>query len=396
MMSGSLLIVQGGGPTAVFNASVSAIISEALRVSAFECILGAQSGLWGLVRGDYVDLGELSSRDLELMRVTGGAALRTSRYKPGKEDFEEMIGYLRHSGIRSILFVGGNGTMSGAEAVGVFCQQAGYELQIIGVPKTVDNDIPGTDRSPGFGSAARFVAQSTRELGLDLRSLPQPVSILETMGRSVGWLAGASVVGKGCEEDAPHLVYVPERPFEVDVFLGDLDRRLARQDWAVVVVAEGLCDGKGNLVYQTTNPSQSDALRRPLTGGVGEFLAGVVADRLRIRCRSEKPGLLGRASMLHVSEQDLADAELVGRAGVHALAQGYSNKMVTLYPLSEHEENEYGLVELNAVAGAERTIPPHLLCEGTLPINQNFIGYVSALVGDLPEYFQHSSLQHVS
>ena len=180
----------------------------------------------GLVRGDYVEIGGLSPRDLELLRVTSGAVLGASRYKPCEADFETMVNHLRNSTVRSILFIGGNGTMRGAEAVGAFCRKAGYELQVIGVPKTIDNDIAGTDRSPGFGSAARYVAQSTRDLGLDVRSLPQPVSILETMGRSVGWLSGASAIGKRREEDAPHLVYVPERPFSVDMFLGDLERLL--------------------------------------------------------------------------------------------------------------------------------------------------------------------------
>ncbi|WP_263366440.1 diphosphate--fructose-6-phosphate 1-phosphotransferase [Edaphobacter bradus] len=396
MTVGNLLVVQGGGPTAVLNASLSSIISEASQLKAFGRISGAQSGLLGLVNGDYVDLGGLSSRDLGLLRNTSGAALRTSRYKPCDEDFEKMLGHLRASSVHSILFVGGNGTMRGAEAVGAFCRNAGYELQIIGVPKTIDNDIARTDRSPGFGSAARYIAQSTRDLGLDIRSLPQPVSILETMGRSVGWLAGASVVGKRCEGDAPHLVYLPERPFAADMFLSDLERLLTRQDWAVVVVAEGLRDTERNLVYQTTNPSQFDALKRPLTGGVGEFLAKMVSDRLHIRCRSEKPGLLGRASVSHVSEQDLADAELVGRAGVHALTLGNSDKMVALLPLSGFEANKYDLVDLSDIAGEERTIPEDLLSDGPLSVNQDFISYVSALAGDLPEYFDHSSLQRNS
>jgi ATP-dependent phosphofructokinase / diphosphate-dependent phosphofructokinase len=393
MTNGNLLIVQGGGPTAVFNASLSAIISEASRLNSFGRIFGAKSGLLGLVRGDYVEIGGLSSRDLELLRVTSGAVLGTSRYKPCEADFEKMVDHLRNSTVRSILFIGGNGTMRGAEAVGTFCRKAGYELQIIGVPKTIDNDIAGTDRSPGFGSAARYVAQSTRDLGLDVRSLPQPVSILETMGRNVGWLSGASAVGKRCEDDAPHLVYVPERPFSVDMFLSDLESLLAKQDWGVVVVAEGVRDVGGELVYQTSNPSQFDALKRPLTGGVGEFLAGIVSDRLRIRCRSEKPGLLGRASMAHVSEHDLADAELVGRAGVYALTLGHSDKMVALLPLSRSGEKNYDLVDLSAVAGTERTIPAHLLSDGPIAVNQSFINYVSTLVGDLPECFHHSSLQ---
>lgn len=392
MTKGNLLIIQGGGPTPVFNASLSAIIVEAIHQKAFGQIYGAVSGLSGLVRGHYTEVGRLTSDDLGLLRLTPGAALGTSRYKPSHADFEQMVGHLRRSSIHHLLFIGGNGTMRGAEVVAGFCKDAGYEIQIVCVPKTVDNDISGTDRSPGFGSAARYIAQSTRDLGLDVRSLPQPVSILETMGRSVGWLAGASVLGKNDDEEAPHLVYVPERPFSIDTFLGDVERLLTKQEWAIIVVAEGLRDMTGELVYQTSNPSQFDALKRPLTGGVGEFLAGIAADRLRIRCRSEKPGLLGRASIAHVSEQDRADAEMVGRAGVRALIQGHSEKMISLLPLSESAEGKIDLVDLSAAAGHERTIPSHLLSDDPLSVNQRFIDYVFPLAGCLPEVFHHASL----
>ena len=392
MTKGNLLIIQGGGPTAVFNASLSAAIAESSRHDVFGRIYGSRSGLLGLVRGNYADLDRLDSRELRLLRASPGAALGTSRYKPAEADFEQMLTHLRRCEIGYLLFIGGNGTMRGAEVVCAFCKDAGFDVRVICVPKTVDNDLTGTDRSPGYGSAARYIAQSTRDLGCDVRSLPQPVSILETMGRSVGWLAGAAALAKRDEHDAPHLVYVPERVFVLDTFLGDLERLLTQQAWAVVVVAEGLRDADGSLVYQTSNTAQFDALRRPLTGGVGEYLSGIVADRLRIRCRSEKPGILGRASMVHVSAQDMDEAELVGRAGVTALAEGHSGKMVALHPMAASGKAQCDLVELSTVAGRERTIPARYLSDGPLSVNQSFISYAAPLAGKLPEYFHGASI----
>ena len=184
---------------------------------------------------------------------------------------------------------------------------------------------------------------------------------MDASRRCVGWLAGASTLAKVAEEDAPHLVYLPEVPFYKERFLADLDRIVTRQGWAVVVVSEGIRNEDESLVYEMSDPSQLDPLNRPMTGGVGQFLAGVVAENLRIRCRSEKPGLLGRASMAHVSTQDQQDAELVGRSGVRALLAGETDKMVALRPLEDAGELGYDLVPLSAASGIDRAIPAEWL-----------------------------------
>lgn len=275
--------------------------------------------------------------------------------------------------------------MRGAGVVSAFCRASDFNVQVIGVPKTVDNDLAATDRCPGYASAARYVAQSTRDLGMDIRSLPQPVTILETMGRSVGWLAAASGLARREDDDAPHLVYVPELPFHREKFLTDLDRIVASKGWAVVVVSEGIRNADGSLVYEMNDPSQLDPLKRPMTGGVGQFLAGAVGENLKIRCRSEKPGLLGRASMALVSKQDQQDAELVGRAGVRALVAGETDTMVALRPLVGGEQG-YDLVPLCAASAIERTIPAEWLSDGPLAVTDAFGEYLRPLVGELFQY----------
>lgn len=385
MTAKKLMIVQGGGPTTVFNASLVSAIEEAARPHRFRQVIGARSGALGLAQGDTIDLTELSATQLQLLRNTPGAALGSSRFKPTEEDLNRELDSLRRLDVHYLLFMGGNGTMRGAALFSDFCCANGFEVNLIGVPKTVDNDLAGTDRSPGYASAARYVAQSTQELGLDLRSLPQPVTILETMGRSVGWLAAASTLAQAHPSDAPQLVCIPEIPFEQEAFLDALEHLISRHGWAVVVVAEGIRNPDGTMVYELADPAQQDPLKRPLTGGVSQHLAGIVAKNLKLRCRSERPGLLGRASMAHLSQQDLDDAILVGAAGVHALLAGETGKMVSLLPLGSGNES-HQLVPIAEVAGIERTIPASWLTSGPLAVSDAFRNYLRPLIGNLNQY----------
>ena len=382
---GNLMIVQGGGPTAVFNASLSSAISEAVSQPGVGRVFGARYGMRGLVEGDIVELGQMAASELELLRNSPGAALGSSRYKPTEDDYDRMVGSLRRLDIRLMIFMGGNGTMRGAALVSEHCHDAGFSVQVIGVPKTVDNDIAMTDRCPGFASAARYMAQTTRDLGMDIRSLPQPVTILEVIGRSIGWLAAATALAKSREAVAPHLIYLPERPFHAEKFLADLDEIVTRHGWAIVVATEGIRNPDGSLVYELTDPTQLDPLARPMTGGVGQFMANLVGENLKIRCRSEKPGLIARAARAHVSAQDQKDAELVGRAGVRAMAAGETEKMVSLLPIGT--ENGYELVPLSEVADAERPLPAEWILDAAIPVGERFFNYVKPLVGELTPYF---------
>jgi 6-phosphofructokinase len=384
MSARNLMIVQGGGPTAVFNASLASAVGEAARVPGFGKVFGAKAGALGLSRGEVIDLTELPPSEVELLRDTPGAALGSSRHKPTEEELERELETLRVLDVHDMLFLGGNGTMRGAELFAAYCAARGHEMRVVGVPKTVDNDLAGTDRCPGYASAARYVAQSTQELGLDVRSLPQPVTILETMGRSVGWLAAAATLARVGEGDAPQRVYVPEIAFEEEAFLQAVEEVIRQQGWAVVVVAEGIRNRDGSMVYEMADPAQQDPLKRPLTGGVSQHLARLVAKNLRVRCRSEKPGLLGRASRAHRSEQDLMDAVMVGVAGVQALRAGEMGVMVGLTALGSDEATK--LVPLAEVAGVERTIPEAWLNKGSMAVSEEFRTYLRPLVGTLNQY----------
>ncbi len=385
MAGKNLMIVQGGGPTTVFNASLASAIEEATRPGGFSHVWGARSGTFGLSQGDVIDLNGLSRAHLTMLRSTPGAALGSSRHKPTEEGLHRALKTLRDLNVRHLLYMGGNGTMRGAQGFADFCRGNGYDVSLMGVPKTIDNDLAATDRCPGYASAARYVVQSTQELGMDVRSLPQPVAILETMGRSVGWLAAAAAMAHQSSSDAPHLVYVPEVPFELENFLATLDRVVTSHGWAVVVVAEGIKFADGSMVFEFTHPGQHDSLKRPLTGGVARHLAGLVAENLKLRCRSEKPGLLGRSSMAHLSKQDQDDAVLVGAAGVRALLAGETDRMVALLPLGAGP-GKTRLVPISEVAGIERHIPPVWLTDGPLAVSDKFRDYLRPLIGELNQY----------
>jgi 6-phosphofructokinase len=384
---GNLVVLQGGGPTAVLNTSLFGVLDEARRSGKINRILGAPWGVKGLAQDAFIDLSNLLERELNHLKTTPGAALGSTRFKPESSDLERITDRLRKNDVRYLVLIGGNGSLRGAQTISKAAQSAGYELCVIGVPKTIDNDIAGTDRCPGFGSAARYVAQSVRDLGMDVRTLPQPVSIFETMGRSVGWLAGASILSRFDERHAPHLIYLPEKPFDVAKFVGDVDRVVRKLGWAVAVVTEGMKDAKGQPIFETPHRAQRDALDRGLPGGVAAFLAETIARELNIRCRWEKPGLCGRSSMLHVSAQDRLDAEAVGRAAVRAALDGAHGMMVSLRPLNGRPRPpECDLVPLAQVAGNDRVVPDEWMDRSDTAVAPSFIDYVRPIVGDLLEY----------
>ena len=266
MRSGNLMIVQGGGPTAVFNTTLAEIVAEAQSQPVIGRILGSRAGIRGLIRNDVVELTGLSAAELARLRRAPGAALGSSRYQPTEADLEQLADALVQYEVEFLIFLGGNGTMRGAELVSLYLQSRDIDICVVGVPKTVDNDIEQTDRCPGFGSAARYLAASARELGEDIRSLPQPVTLLESMGRSVGWLAAAGALARVDGSRAPQIVCVPELPFHLEEFLDTLDATVRAEGWAVVVIAEGIVHPTGRYVYENHAPSQADGLKRPMIG----------------------------------------------------------------------------------------------------------------------------------
>ena len=374
----------------MLNCSLYGIIRQAQEADAIRNILGARFGIEGILQGSFIDLGRQSEDTLERLRTSPGSAIGSSRRKILEDDYDRILDVLERHDVRYVLYNGGNGTMYGAMLLADAAEHRGYELGVIGVPKTVDNDLPATDRSPGYASAARYIAASVRELGTDVGSLPTPVSILETMGRNVGWLAAAAAAARTGSDTAPHMIYLPEKPFDKDGFLGELNDVLEQLGWAVVVVSEGLQDAEDNPVYVTDAVAQADAVGRILPGGVASYLADLAARELDVRCRSEKPGLCARSSVLLTSPVDRSDAECVGRMAVTAAVSGESRKMVALRPRRTSTEKPLThLVPLQEAANGKKTLPEKFLCEGKSFVADDFLGYLMPLLGpDLPDFLK--------
>nr|HEX5483514.1 diphosphate--fructose-6-phosphate 1-phosphotransferase [Terriglobia bacterium] len=388
MKTTSALVAHGGGPTPVLNSTLLGVIREA-RAADFRHLWAPIGGLGGILRGDLIDLLAIPRSKLQKLSGQSGSAVGSFRGKISDSDLDEIIHSFRTREIHSFFYTGGNGSMGTLQRIAAAARASNYELTAVGVPKTIDNDICETDHCPGFGSAARFAAIAVREIGLDQRALPTPVSIGEVMGRNTGWLAAATLLARQRQADPPHFIYVPEVPFNLDEFLGRVDRLLQKQGWVVGVVAEGLRDHAGRIIAGARGSSR-DAKGRPLAGDVAAHLARLVSQRLRVRARSEKPGLLCRAFAPCQSLVDAAEAYSLGRFAVRSALKGHSEMMVGLRrAFSKRYSCRLTLVRLDKVADQERFLPgKYLRKPGDIP--ESYRAYVAPLIGpalEMPVYF---------
>ena len=373
------VVVHGGGPTAVINASLVGIVDEARRHAGIRSVLGARFGIEGLIGERLVDLSSLGAGDLAAVGRSSSSAIGTSRRAATPTDIERVLAVCRARGIRCVFYTGGNGSMGTARQIAAAASHAGQPLAVIGVPKTIDNDLAGTDHAPGYASAARFFAHAARDIAADNRALPAQVQILEVLGRNSGWIAAATSVVRRDPHDGPHLIYLPERPLPLRRLLDDVQRVFDRLGRCVVVVCEGQLDDDGE-------PFGADVRRssgKPLAMNLAHQLALLVTGRLALKARGEKPGLAGRASTALRSDVDWHEARLCGQAAVRAALQDASGVMVTL----EREPGPAysvgtGLIALERVDGVERRFPEKWLgADGTIaPVFQEWI---APLIGEI-------------
>jgi 6-phosphofructokinase len=389
MKKGNLIIGQSGGATAVINASLVGAFEEARDSERFDALYGMHYGIEGFLQEDIIDLRQEPSSLWPLILYTPSAALGTCRYKLREDDLDRMLELLRRYNIRSMLYIGGNDSADTAHRIAQAARHAGYELQAISVPKTIDNDLPITDHCPGYGSAARFLALATMDSAMNTISIPShyPVKVIETMGRDAGWLAASTALGKRSEDDPPHIIYMPEHPFNEERYLAQVETIYRRLGYVVVVVPEAMRDDKG-LPLGSAMQTGSDAFQHPLLSGAGQHLVNLVAQRLKLRARFDKPGDLQRMASECISRPDQQEAYLVGQMGTRALLSGDHDKMVTLV---RHEESEYscttGLVELAKIANKQRLMPPEYIDASGTMVTQAFHDYALPLIGDpLPQH----------
>ena len=384
-MAGSVLVGQSGGPTAAINASLAGVIDAAIASGRFGRVLGARHGIEGVLGDDLVDLAAQPAAFHKRLRRTPSAALGSCRYKLRPDDPERALETLRRHDVSTFVYIGGNDSADTSHQIALAAQRAGYDLAVIGVPKTIDNDLPETDHCPGYGSAARFVALAAREIGADTSAMRRsdPVRIVEVMGRHAGWLAAAAVLGRERPGDAPHLVLVPERPQSTDQILVAIGETYRECGFVVIVLSENQPDVDGTVLGSGGAPRYVDPFGHAYYDSPGQHLAQRVQEVLGLRARYDKPGALQKTSMAAASRVDLEEAEACGRDAVARALGGHSDEMIVLL---REDGDVYACrtasVPLEKIANRQKLLPEAFLDEaGRLP-SQAFIDYALPLLGD--------------
>ena len=375
-MERNLIIIHGGGPTAVINASLYGAIREAQGTTEVDRIYVAVGGTGGLLKKQLREVTRLPEETLKGLLSSPASAIGTSRDVLEKAEYAAMVPILEEYGIRYVLMNGGNGTMDTCGKLQRQC--ADTDIRVIGIPKTMDNDLAVTDHAPGFGSAARYMAGSVAEVCCDVASLPIHIAVVEALGRNAGWVTAASALAADSYGSGPDLIYLPERNFEEEAFLEDVRALIAKKGCGVVVVSEGLHDAKGKPIVDPI----FTVGRSTYFGDVSAHLASLIIRKLGYKARSEKPGLLGRASVLWQSGVDRDEAEACGRAAVRAAVLGKTACMVALRRLSDAPyRSETFLAEIQDVMMAERKMPDSFINEAGNGVTDAFKSWCRPLIG---------------
>lgn len=389
-MTENVLVVHGGGPTAVINSSLYGVIKQAKESGRIAHVYGAIGGSEGILKKRFLDLMQFPEEMLQRLLTTPATAIGSSRYALESGDYKKMVEIFVRNQIRYVLLNGGNGTMDTCGKLYEACRKSG--ICVVGIPKTIDNDIAITDHTPGYGSAARYIAETTAEVGVDVKSLPIHVCILEAMGRNAGWITAASALARKKAGDAPHLIYLPERPFREEEFLEDVGRLYEKLGGVVVVVSEGLKNQAGDPIVPPIFRSE----RAVYYGDVSAYLAGLVIRKLGIKARSEKPGICGRASVALQSPVDRDEAVLAGCEALKAAMEGESGVMVGF--VRENEKNggyhvRTRLIPIRQVMLHERKLPAEYINERGNDVTEEFVKWCRPLIGaGIPDYIDFQQL----
>ena len=385
-LKGACIVGQSGGPTSVINASVLGVVQAAMQSEAITQVFGAVNGISGVLEDRLIDFRTEDPGELEQLRYTPSSALGSCRYKLADPevddtDYRRILEVFRKYNVRYFFYNGGNDSMDTCNKVSAYLSKVGYECRVIGVPKTIDNDLVGTDHCPGYGSAAKFIATVCAELRQDSQVYTTPtVNIVEIMGRHAGWLAGAaslaSVVGQG-----PDLIYLPERNFSMEEFLEDVDAVLKKQGFCVVAVSEGIHYADGSFINQV-EAAAADGFGHVQLGGLGVYLADVVKKRLGCKARGIELSLLQRCAAHIASQTDIDESYDAGYYALEKAVSGVSGVMIGF----ERNKNkadyrcEPVAVALDSVANAEKKVPLQWINDRGNQVTQEFIDYALPLI----------------
>ena len=380
----NVLVGQSGGPTAVINSSLAGVISQALK-SCDGKVYGAVNGIKGILRNELIELNETFSKEenIELLKQTPSSYLGSCRYKIAKDsnvDIDKIFEIFEKNEIGSFFYIGGNDSMD--TVMRLSNDERAKDMTIIGVPKTIDNDLLGTDHCPGYGSCAKYIATVVSEMALDAGCYDiKNVLIVEIMGRNAGWLTASAALARTMGNTAPDFIYLPEVAFDTEKFLFDIRTKLANQDTVIVAVSEGIKDADGTYIAESKQAFGNDMFGHGQLGGVGKKLENLVKDRLGIKVRSVELNLVQRCAAHITSKTDVEDAFTCGVEAVKAAANGESGKMVCMIRKSDEPyEISFECKDINTIANGEKMVPNEFITPEGTDVTDAFVKYALPLI----------------
>ena len=388
----NIIVGQSGGPTAVINSSLAGVYKNAIE-RGFDKVYGMLHGIQGLLDEQYIDLSTQihSELDIELLKRTPSAFLGSCRYKlpeihEDKAIYEKIFEILNKLDIYAFIYIGGNDSMDTIKKLSDYAILTGQTQKFLGVPKTIDNDLALTDHTPGFGSAAKYIGASTKEVirdALGLTYKKNMITIMEIMGRNAGWLTAASALARKYTGDNPLLIYLPETAFDTEEFLKKTEACFEKNCNVVVCVSEGIHDNKGTFICEYDNSVGTDTFGHKMLAGCGKYLENLVRSRLGVKARSIELNVSQRCSASMLSDTDRQEAITAGIFGVQAALKGETGKMVS-FIRQETSEGVYqmrcGLEDVNEICNEEKTVPLSWISQDGSDVTEDFIHYARPLI----------------
>ena len=388
-MKKNAVVGQSGGPTAVINASLYGTVYEALnREDEIGTVYGMINGIEGFLNDQVMDMAPLEeSKELELIRTTPGSYLGSCRYKLPEDlndpVYPQLFARFEAYNIGYFFYIGGNDSMDTVSKLSRYAEKISSDIHVIGIPKTIDNDLVETDHTPGFGSAAKYVASTVREIAIDasVYDNKKSVTIVEIMGRHAGWLTAASALARKFEHDNPVLIYLPETDFDRDAFIEKVRTSLETTPNLVVCISEGIHDNTGTFICEYSNDVGTDTFGHKMLTGSGKYLENLVKERLGVKVRSVELNVCQRCSSSMLSKTDQKEAIASGAYGVKAALNGASGKMVAFERLDGDDyQIDYVLKDVNVICNQEKCVPATWITADGSDVTEDFIRYARPLI----------------
>ncbi len=386
-MRKNIIVGQSGGPTAVINASLYGVIKEGIaHGDQIGAVYGMIHGIEGFMAGRVMELSALEEEELELLKLTPAAYLGSCRYKLPEDlsdiCYQELFEKFRQMDIGYFFYIGGNDSMDTVSKLARYAASNAIDVKVIGIPKTIDNDLIMTDHTPGYGSAAKYVASTVREIVLDSSVYQQKtVTIVELMGRHAGWLTAASVLARKHKDDNPLLVYLPETNFDMEQFAHDVEEALKKQPNVIICISEGISDDRGQFICEYADEARLDTFGHKMLTGSGKILENFVRDRFGVKVRSVELNVSQRCSGMVASKTDIEEAALAGAWGVRKALEGVTGQMIAFHRKSDSPyEMECVTVDVNQVCNQEKKFPSQWITKNGTDVSDEFRIYALPLI----------------